>query len=91
MPALRRQIQIVQYVTRASRDVWICEQAMTTDTRTEWGVRYEVPDPDPLHQPTRTQVVANEELARAAVRNGAPIRALHRRVVRREVTEWEDA
>jgi len=54
----------------------------------EWGVRYEVPNPEPLHSPTRTQVVACEEYARAAVRTGAPIRALNRRVVRREVTEW---
>jgi hypothetical protein len=57
---------------------------------TEWGVRYEIPNPEPLHSATRTSVVANEELARAAVRNGAPIRALNRRVVRREVTEWTE-
>ena len=57
-------------------------------TVTEWGVRYEVPNPEPLHSPTRTVVVAHEEYARAAVLNGAPIRALNRRVVRREVTEW---
>jgi hypothetical protein len=54
----------------------------------EWGVRYEVPNPEPGRSPTHTLVVANEVIARAAVRNGAPIRALHRRVVRREVTEW---
>lgn len=55
---------------------------------TEWGIRYEVPDPEPLHSATHTAVVADEVLARACVRNGAPIRALNRRVVRREVTEW---
>ena len=57
---------------------------------TEWGVRYEVPNPEPLHSPTHTQVVACEEYARAAVRNGAPIQAMNRRVVCREVTEWTE-
>jgi len=55
---------------------------------TEWGIRYEVPDPEPMHSPTMTSIVACEEYARAAARNGAPIRALNHRVVRREVTEW---
>lgn len=57
-------------------------------TKTEWGVQWEVPDPEPLHSPIRIQVVASEMNARAAVRNGVPIRALNHRVVRREVTEW---
>jgi len=59
------------------------------ETVTEWGVRYEIPDPEPLHSATRTQVVASEQIARVAVANGAPIRATNRRVVSRTVTEWQ--
>lgn len=56
----------------------------------EWGVRYETPNPEPLHDPTITMRVASESIARDCVKNGAPINAANRRVVRRYVTDWEE-
>jgi hypothetical protein len=58
----------------------------------EWGVRFErQADPtmgNPSGVVTVEQTVSNEATARGAVKNGAPISAKNRRVVRRLVSRW---
>lgn len=58
----------------------------TGGLREEWGIRYNKPNT----LITQTMIVKNRGTAEAAVRNGAPIDADNRRIVRRLVTDWEE-
>ena len=63
--------------------------------RKEWGVRFERdagPTMDnPSGEVTNTNVMRDEWNARNAVERNVPISARNRRVVRRYVTDWEEA
>lgn len=60
--------------------------------REQWGVQYERQANPTMNNPsgivTNTVVVHSQAHAEQAVKVGAPVNAMNRRVVRHEVTDW---
>lgn len=64
----------------------------------EWGIRYDKPPSDvvlgretnPDGTVTTTMPLKSEAFARQVLQSPAPIGAIRKRLVRREVTEWEE-
>ncbi|BCO56046.1 hypothetical protein MINTM005_12900 [Mycobacterium intracellulare] len=65
-------------------------------THTEWGIRYDKHPKDvvlgrecnPDGTVTQTMVVRDEASARRVLESPAPIGALRKRIVHRQVTDW---
>ena len=59
----------------------------------EWAVRYSTRNltGTPTKSPIRFMTVANQQLAERAVRNRIPGSGDHHTVVRRTVSDWEEA
>lgn len=62
--------------------------------RTEWALRYERTDAPRMDNPSgevTVEMVMPEQNARWSVERGLPLSGRNHRVVRRQVTEWEEA
>lgn len=58
--------------------------------KTEWGIRYEAPNPPFPTDATHTIAMPDRAHAQAAIQTGAPLRATNRRIVRRYTSDWEE-
>jgi len=85
----------IQGVGLARHQIEILAAAALLPDREEWGVQFERTTDPTMDNPsgviTVEQGVHGERVARAAVKNGAPISARNRRAVHRYVTEWRTA